>query len=137
MGFVVATNRGVLGKHAAGEWNEGTNQSCHSSHRSPFRGRLAFGFLEPVLGFTREQVIRNFAFGELEVEPSHEVLDCRRRPRSDRDKIRGRSGKLTLWLRNGLTGDWNGQGVDTESAEDEGGEKGFGEHDDRECCGEE
>ena len=68
MGFVVATNRGVLGKHAAGEWNEGTNQSCHSSHRSPFRGRLAFGFLEPVLGFTREQVVRN------EVDPGHEVL---------------------------------------------------------------
>ena len=101
-----------------------------------FRG-FAFGRLDPVLGFTREQVIRNFAFGELEVEPSHEVLDCRRRPRSDRDKIRGRSGKLTLWLRNGLTGDWNGQGVDTESAEDEGGEKGFGEHDDRECREEE
>ena len=41
--------------------------------------------------------------------------------------------KLTLWLRNGLAGDRNAQGVDIESAENEGGEDGFGEHDDTEC----
>ena len=44
-----------------------------------------------------------------------------------------RSGKLTLWLRSGFTGDRNAQGVDVESAEDEGGENCFGKHDDREC----
>ena len=38
-------------------------------------------------------------------------------------------GKLTFWLRSGLAGDWNRQGVDVENAEDEGGESGFGEHD--------
>ena len=41
-----------------------------------------------------------------------------------------RSEKLTSWLRSGLTGDRSGPGVDVESAEDEGGESGFGEHDD-------
>jgi len=40
-----------------------------------------------------------------------------------------RCGKLTFWL----TGDRNGQGVDIESAKDEGNGGGFGEHDDREC----
>ena len=44
-----------------------------------------------------------------------------------------RSGKLTLWLRKGFTGDRNGQGVDVESAEEERGKSGFGEHDDRDC----
>ena len=43
------------------------------------------------------------------------------------------SGKLTLWLRSGLTGDRNSQGVDVESAEDEGSKGGFAEHDDKEC----
>ena len=50
---------------------------------------------------------------------------------------RERSGKLTLWLRSGLTGDWNGQGVDVQSAKDEGGKNGFGEHDVGVCRGEE
>ena len=40
-------------------------------------------------------------------------------------------GKPTLWLGNGGTGNWNGQGVDVESAKDDGGESGFGEHDGR------
>ena len=50
---------------------------------------------------------------------------------------RERSGKLTLWLRSGGAGDRNGQGVDGESSNEEGGENGFGEHDDVECRGEE
>ena len=41
-----------------------------------FRGRFALGFLDPVFGFTREQVVQKFTFGQLEVEPGHEVLDC-------------------------------------------------------------
>ena len=44
-----------------------------------------------------------------------------------------RSRKLTSWLRNGFTGDRNAQGVDVESAENEGGEGDFEEHDDMEC----
>ena len=44
-----------------------------------------------------------------------------------------RSGKLTLWLRSGGTGDRNGQCVDVENAECEEGESGFGEHDGVEC----
>ena len=43
------------------------------------------------------------------------------------------SGKLTVWLRGGLSGDRNGQGIDGESADGEEGEDGFGEHDDRYC----
>ena len=46
------------------------------------------------------------------------------------------SGKLTLWLRSGLTGDRNGQGVDVERAEGEERENGFGEHDDSVLGGE-
>ena len=45
----------------------------------------------------------------------------------------GRSGKLTLWFRSGLTGDRNAHGIDVESAEEEEGEGGFGEHDGIEC----
>ena len=41
-----------------------------------FRVRFAFGRLGPVLGFTREQVVQEFAFGRLEVEPGQEILDC-------------------------------------------------------------
>jgi len=46
---------------------------------------------------------------------------------------RERSGRLTFRLRSRGTGDRNGQGVDGDSADDEGGESDFGEHDDREC----
>ena len=46
---------------------------------------------------------------------------------------RERSEKLTLWFRSRGAGDRNGQGVGVESAEDEKGESGFGEHDGREC----
>ena len=46
------------------------------------------------------------------------------------------SGKLTS-LRSGFAGDRNGQGVDVESAEGEGDKSGFGEHDYKECRGEE
>ena len=47
-----------------------------------------------------------------------------------------RSRKLTR-VRGRFTGDRDGQGVDVESAEEEGDKSGFGEHDDRECRGEE
>jgi len=43
------------------------------------------------------------------------------------------SGKLTFWLRSGGAGDRNGQGIDRESTDDEEGESGFREHDDKEC----
>ena len=43
-----------------------------------------------------------------------------------------RSRKLTR-VRGGFTGDRNGQGVDVESAEEEGDKSGSGEHDDGEC----
>ena len=39
------------------------------------------------------------------------------------------AGKLTIWFRGGLPGDWNCQRVDVENAEGEEGESGFGEHD--------
>ena len=48
---------------------------------------------------------------------------------------RERPGKLACWLRNGGTGDRSGQGIDGESADSEEDENGFGEHDDRGCCG--
>jgi len=44
-----------------------------------------------------------------------------------------RPRKLTLWLRSGGTGDRNGTDVGRESAKEEEGESGFGEHDDRKC----
>ena len=43
-----------------------------------------------------------------------------------------RSGKLTIWLRSGLTGDRDVQGVDGESTDGEEDENDFGEHDDGE-----
>jgi len=46
---------------------------------------------------------------------------------------RERSGKLTFRLGSGLTGNRNAQSVGVQSAEDEVGEGGFGEHDDMEC----
>ena len=45
----------------------------------------------------------------------------------------GQSGKLTVWLRSGFTGDRNAQGVGGESADGEEGEDDFEEHDDRDC----
>ena len=45
--------------------------------------------------------------------------------------------KLTVWLRSGRTGNWNGQGVDVERTDGEEGESGFGEHDDKNCREEE
>ena len=47
------------------------------------------------------------------------------------------SGKPTLWLRSGLTGDRNAQGVDGEGADGEEGEDGIEEHDYRDCREEE
>ena len=46
---------------------------------------------------------------------------------------KGRSSReLTFWLRSWRPGDREGQGVDGDSADDEGDESGFGEHDYRE-----
>ena len=45
----------------------------------------------------------------------------------------GPSGKLTVWLWSGGTGDRNGQGADGESTDGEEGEDDFAEHDDRDC----
>ena len=39
------------------------------SKRERFWGSLAFGFLDPVLGFTREQVVQDVAFGLVSESP--------------------------------------------------------------------
>ena len=66
--------------------------------------------------------------------PGFDVLDCRKRSTSDREKIRwGTIGKAHGLAGSGFTGDRNGQGVDGECADGEENEDGFGEHDDREC----
>jgi len=57
----------------------------------------------------------------------------RRRGSLDGMRWGGRSEKLTFWLRSRRADDGKGQGVDGKSANDEGGESDFGEHDDREC----
>ena len=43
-----------------------------------------------------------------------------------------RSGKLTIWVGSGGTGDGNDQSVDGESPDSEEGENGFVEHDEEE-----
>ena len=36
----------------------------------------------------------------------------------------------TFWFRSGGTGDRNGEGIDRDDTDEEGGENNFGEHDD-------
>ena len=73
-------------------------------------------------------------FLRLKHAPGSDILDCWRRSRPDREKIRWRTiGKAHSLAGSGFTGDWNGQGVDGECADGEGNEDGFGEHNDREC----
>ena len=50
---------------------------------------------------------------------------------------RERSGRLTVWLRNGRPGDRDGQGVDGESPDCEEGESNFEEHGYMKCREEE
>ena len=106
------------------------------------RGRpkgFAFGFLHPVLRFTREQVVQDFSpsgleFLRLKHSPGFDILDFE----GDQGQIvitySGQlSGKLTVWLGSGSTGHRGAQSVHGESADGEEGEEDFGEHDDRNC----
>ena len=151
MGSVIYSNKSWCSREdkAVDEWDEGINYVFHLPPDPPlalFSGVLLVapallaggeGLALPALG---SRLDLGFVLGSPKIDTGRVVISRARwtstswTVEADQGQIvlrcgKEQWGKLTIRLRSGLSGDRNGQGVDGESADGEGGENRFEEHD--------